>query len=80
MTSGPLYEITLKAYGDANLRLKCIEMVNTYGKTAEERLELDRQYGEAIHDAVRAKAALDALVGHQAGLYAARDTSTKEQS
>ncbi len=58
-----LFEIALKAYGDANTRLTAIGMVNTYGKTPAERLELDRQYGEAISEAVRAKAALDALSG-----------------
>ncbi|HZR02824.1 MAG TPA: hypothetical protein VFA81_06615 [Burkholderiales bacterium] len=56
-----LFEITLKAYGQANLRVQSLGMLNTYGLTAEQRLELDRQYAEAIHDAVVAKAALDAL-------------------
>jgi len=56
-----LFQIALKTYGEANARLRGIEMVNVYGKSAEERLELDRQYGEAIHDAVMAKYALDAL-------------------
>lgn len=58
-----VFEIALKAYGQANERVKALGMVNTYGKTPEERLELDREYGQAITDAVRAKAALDALQG-----------------
>ncbi len=58
-----LFQIALKAYGDANRRVEMLGMTNTYGKSAEERMKLDAAYGEAIHDSVRAKAALDALQG-----------------
>ena len=56
-------EILVKAFNDACERFNRLGMGNVYGKSAEERLEIDRQYNAAAGDIATARAALDAFRG-----------------
>lgn len=58
--SDEIRAMLVKAYNQASTRASLLAQTNVYGKTPEEREEIVKLYNEAMKDAARAAAALDA--------------------